>query len=105
MWCAGSSRRREEQRAVRRRPAGARHRIEEPVAEELELELIEAVLVEDLPQLAKRLGLEQVLEVGVPEPDAPEADAAAACSQRSRLQAERLHSRPKCTSTGPEVVQ
>ena len=49
-------------------------RIEEPVAEELELELIEAVLVEDRPQLAERLRLEHVLEVGMPDADAPEPD-------------------------------
>ncbi len=77
--------------------------VEEPVAEELELELVELVFVEDRTQLGERLCLEQVLDVGMPEADAPEADAPV-CSQRSR-RLYRLHSRPKCTSTGPDVVQ
>ena len=72
MWCARQrGRRLEEQRASL--VGGAAPlvvRVEEPVAEELELELVEAVLVEDLPQLSERLRLEQVLEIGVPEPDA-----------------------------------
>ncbi len=49
--------------------------VEEPVAEELELELLDPVLLENRPQLAERLGLQQVLEVGMPEPDALEAHA------------------------------
>src|SRR5581483_83111 len=69
-------RRAEEQRAslVRGAPALV-VRVEEPVAEELELELVELVLVEKLPHLAERPLLEHVLDVRVPEPDAPEPDA------------------------------
>ena len=77
MWCAGSSAAASKSSA--RRLVGCLPalviRIEEPVAEELELELIEAVLVEDRPQLAERLRLEHVLEVGMPDADAPEPDA------------------------------
>ena len=50
-------------------------RVEEPVPQELELDLIESVLVEERAHLAERPGLEDVLEVGVPEPDAPKPDA------------------------------
>ena len=78
-------------------------RIEEPVAQELELEVPEPVVIEELPDLAERPLLEDVLEVGVPSP-IPLNPTRAACSHRSR-RSNRLHSRPKCTSTGPEVVQ
>ncbi len=50
-------------------------RVEEPVAEELELDVAEPVVVEQLPDLAQGAGLEHVLEVGVPEPEAGEPDA------------------------------
>src|SRR5207302_928195 len=49
--------------------------VEEPVAQELELELIQAVVVEQLPHLAEGPRLEHVLEVCVPQADAPEPDA------------------------------
>src|SRR3954452_555856 len=47
--------------------------VEEPVHEELELEVVEPGRVEDVLHLAQRAGLEHVLEVGVPDPDAAEA--------------------------------
>ena len=50
-------------------------RVEEPVAEELELEVAEPVVVEELPHLAQGARLEHVLEIGVPEPEAGEPDA------------------------------
>src|SRR4029453_14427280 len=50
-------------------------RVEEPIPEELELEVVEPQLVEEAGPLTKRSGLEDVLEVGVPQPDAPEPDA------------------------------
>ena len=49
-------------------------RVEEPVPEELQLEVAEPVVVEELPHLAQRARLEHVLEVGVPEADAGEPD-------------------------------
>ncbi len=49
-------------------------RVEEPVAEKLQLEVAEAVVVEELPHLAERARLEHVLEIGMPEPDAGEPD-------------------------------
>ncbi len=49
--------------------------VEEPVRQELELEVGEAVVVQELGDLAQRPGLEHVLEVGVPETDPGEADA------------------------------
>ena len=42
-------------------------RIEEPLPEKLELDIGETVVVEKLPDLGERSGLEHVLEVGVPE--------------------------------------
>jgi len=50
-------------------------RVEEPVSQELELEVAEPVVVEELPHLGERPRLQHVLEVGVPEPDALEPDA------------------------------
>ena len=49
--------------------------VEEPVAEELELELVEPVLVDHCADVGERARLEHVLEVGVPDAHAPEADA------------------------------
>ena len=49
--------------------------VEEPVAEELELELVEPVVVEDRAHARRASASRAVLEVGVPEPDAAEADA------------------------------
>ena len=76
-WCVGSAAA-ASQRRVRSR-SDARRRsssgVEEPVREELELEVAQAVLVEQLRDLAECPGLEDVLEVGVPEPDPAEADA------------------------------
>ena len=67
-------------------------RIEEPVHQELELEVTQPVVVEGLLQLPQRPRLEQVLEVGVPdaEPANPTSRAAAHRSAQSK----RLHSRP-----------
>ena len=48
--------------------------VDEPVHEELELEVPEAGVVEDRLHLAQRVRLEHVLEVGVPDPDAREPD-------------------------------
>src|SRR3954471_11810499 len=50
--------------------------VEEPVHQELELEPAQAVVVEDPLQVAQRSRLEQVLEVGVPDPEPAEADLA-----------------------------
>jgi len=50
-------------------------RVEEPVHQELELEVLEAVLVHDRPHVLERAGLEHMREVCVPEPDPAEADA------------------------------
>src|SRR3954451_7009583 len=47
--------------------------VEEPVHEELELEVVEPGRVEDVLHLAQRAGLEHVLEVGVPDPDSAKA--------------------------------
>ena len=44
--------------------------VEEPVHEELELEVAQPVVVEDLLHLREAPRLEHVLEVGVPDPDA-----------------------------------
>ena len=77
MWCAGRTERGlEEQRArlVRCAPALV-VRVEEPVSEELQLHVAKAVGLEDVVQLGEILGLEQVLEIGVPEPEPAEADA------------------------------
>src|SRR3954453_17187315 len=49
--------------------------VEEPVHEELELEMLEARAVEDLLHLAQRPRLEHMGEIGVPDADAAEADA------------------------------
>ena len=51
-------------------------RVDEPVHEELELEVAQAVVVEDLLHLREAPRLEHVLEVGVPDPDAAEPDLA-----------------------------
>ena len=50
-------------------------RVEEPVGEELELEVAQAVVVEQLRDLTQCSCLENVLEIGVPEADPAEADA------------------------------
>src|SRR5262249_47859795 len=50
--------------------------VEEPVHQELELEMAEPVVVEDTFQVAEALRLEQVLEIGVPDPEPAEADLA-----------------------------
>ena len=49
--------------------------VEEPVAEELELDVAEPVVVEQLTNLPQGALLEHVLEIGVPEPEAREAHA------------------------------
>ena len=54
--------------------------VEEPVHEELELEVVEAVLVEDLLHLAQASRLEHVLQVGVPDAEPAEADLARLCA-------------------------
>jgi hypothetical protein len=48
--------------------------IEEPVPEEFELELVEPVLVEEPAHLAQVPRLQDVLEVGVPQPETSESD-------------------------------
>ena len=48
--------------------------VEEPVHHELELEVAQPVVVEQRLHLGERARLEDVLEVGVPEPDPAEAD-------------------------------
>ena len=53
---------------------------EEPIHEELELDVPQAVLAEQRRDVGERAGLEHVLEVGVPEPDAAEADALRLCT-------------------------
>ena len=50
--------------------------VEEPVHEELQLEVAEAVVVEGLLHLPQAPRLEHVLEVGVPDPEPAEADLA-----------------------------
>ena len=50
--------------------------VEEPVHEELELEVAQAVVVEGLLHLRQALRLEHVLQVGVPDADAAEPDLA-----------------------------
>src|SRR5581483_8434358 len=58
------------------RPASLVARVEEPVAEELELDVPEPVLVEERADVAQRRAVrEHVLEIGVPDTDAAEADA------------------------------
>ena len=47
---------------------------DEEVGQELDLEIAQAGVVEDLLHLGQRAGLELVLDVGVPQPEAPEAD-------------------------------
>ena len=47
-------------------------RVEEPVEQALELEVLEPVVVEEPLDVGERARLEDVLEVGVPEPDALE---------------------------------
>ena len=79
-------------------------RVEEPVHQELELEVTQPVVVEDALHLLQAPGLEHVLEVGVPDAEAAEADLAR-LPRSGRAQSKRLHSRPVCTSTGPETVQ
>src|SRR6476620_4613329 len=59
MWCASNS---------------AAARIDEPVHDELELEVAQAAVVEDLLHLREAPRLEHVLQVGVPDPDAAEPD-------------------------------
>src|SRR3954453_16676378 len=49
-------------------------RVEEPIHEELELQVLQAGVVEHRLHLAQRAGLEHVQQVGVPDPDAAEAD-------------------------------
>ena len=49
--------------------------LEEPVREKLELEITQAMLVEQLGDLVERPRLEDVFEVGMPEPDPAETDA------------------------------
>ena len=49
--------------------------LEEPVREKLELEVPQAVLVEQLSDLVECPRLEDVLEVGMPETDPAETDA------------------------------
>ena len=78
-------------------------RVEEPVHQELELELAQAVVVEGLLHLGQAARLEHVLQIGVPDAEAGEPDLPAS-AQRS-AQPKRLHSRPTWTSTGPETVQ
>ncbi len=48
--------------------------IDEPLPEELELQVAQAVVVEERGDLVERSGFEDVLEVGVPEADPAEAD-------------------------------
>ena len=50
-------------------------RFEEPVPQELELEVLQAVVIEELSHLMEVARLEHVLQVGVPKPDTAEADA------------------------------
>ena len=50
--------------------------VEEPVHQELELEVAQPVVVEDLLHLPQALRLEHVLEVGVPDPEPAEPDLA-----------------------------
>ena len=57
--------------ARRRSSSGSRNQSQQA----LELEVREAVLVEERLHLGERARLEHVLEVGVPDPDAREADA------------------------------
>jgi hypothetical protein len=70
-------------------------RVEEPVHQELELEVLEARVVEDLLHLAQRARLEHVLEIRVPDPDAAEADLggllAAVAPVEQRPLAPRVH--------------
>jgi hypothetical protein len=61
--------------ALIRGPAAFVVGIEEPVHQELELEPREAVVVEDLADLAQRPRFELMLEVGMPNADPGEADA------------------------------
>ena len=49
--------------------------LEEPVREKLELEVTQAVLIEQLGELVERSRLQDVFEVGMPEPDPAEPDA------------------------------
>ncbi len=50
--------------------------VQEPVHQELQLEMAQPVVVEDLLHVAQAPRLEQVLEVGVPEPEPAEPDLA-----------------------------
>ena len=49
-------------------------RVEEPVHQELELQIAQPVVVERLLHVAQALRLEHVLQVGVPDPEPAEAD-------------------------------
>ena len=55
-------------------------RIEEPLPDELELEVLEAVVVEQLLHVGQRARLQDVLEVGVPDPDPLEPDTLRLCA-------------------------
>jgi hypothetical protein len=50
-------------------------RVEEPVEQALELEVLQPVVVEEPLDVGKRARFENVLEVGVPQPDALEPRA------------------------------
>ncbi len=50
-------------------------RVEEPLPDELELEVLEPVVVEQPLQVGQCVRLQEVLEVGMPEPDSLEPDA------------------------------
>ena len=78
-------------------------RVEEPVHQELELEVAQAVVVERLLHLG-RLCVSSTCSRSACQMPMPLKPTLRASAQRS-AQSKRLHSRPKCTSTGPEIVQ
>ena len=80
-------------------------RVEEPVPEELELELAEPVVVEELPHLAQRARLEHVLEIGVPEPDAREADARGLLAALAEVEEAPLPTEVHLDGTGRRPVE
>jgi len=78
MWCAAEHGRRLEEELpglVGLAPALV-VLVEEPVRQELELEMAQAVVVERPLQVAQALRLEQMLDVRVPEAEPAEADRA-----------------------------
>src|ERR1019366_7597218 len=79
--------------------------VKEPVHQELELEVAQAVVVEDLLHLAQRVPFEHVLEVGVPDADPGEPHPLSLGAAVAEVEQAPFAADVDLDGTGPRPVQ